>query len=437
MAGGKRPRLAPLDDNGADGAPVRPEHRHAEHASPLPRRRHIGLILGILSHVPDLDDSTREDSPPRDLGTGRAHRVRAPKSLQRLGRDGVRYHVELLTVETVEDAETRVAQPHRVPDNRVEHRLDVSLRLADHLENFTRRRLSVERHAEVGVACLQLLEQAHVLDGDDGLVGEGLEQLDLGRHERPRLDARHENRADGVPVAHHGHGEQAPEPAGQRDAVRMFAVGQHVLDVDDGSRQDRARGHQRAARLRPHRQHPLECLVRFRWVVVSRLEVHQLAIEPEDCADQPIAQGHGATHDCIEDRLDVGRRAGNDAQDLGGGRLLLEGHAQVGVARLQLLEQPHVLDGDDGLVGEGLEQLDLLVRERPGLDSIDRDRPDRATLTQHRHRQHAPDSHDTNPLVSPVLRILAHVGYVNRWSERESLARSRCPGWGEQGRFRA
>ena len=28
----------------------------------------------------------------------------------------------------------------------------------------------------------------------------------------------------------------------------------------------------------------------------------------------------------------------------------------------QLLEQPHVLDGDDGLVGEGLEQRDLLVR---------------------------------------------------------------------------
>ena len=34
---------------------------------------------------------------------------------------------------------------------------------------------------------------------------------------------------------------------------------------------------------------------------------------------------------------------------------------QLAVARLQLGEQPHVLDGDDGLVGEGLEQLDLLV----------------------------------------------------------------------------
>ena len=28
-------------------------------------------------------------------------------------------------------------------------------------------------------------------------------------------------------------------------------------------------------------------------------------------------------------------------------------------AFLEFLEQPHVLDGDDGLVGEGFEQLDL------------------------------------------------------------------------------
>ena len=30
-------------------------------------------------------------------------------------------------------------------------------------------------------------------------------------------------------------------------------------------------------------------------------------------------------------------------------------------ARLHLLEQPRILDGDDGLVGEGLHQFDLLA----------------------------------------------------------------------------
>ena len=50
-------------------------------------------------------------------------------------------------------------------------------------------------------------------------------------------------------------------------------------------------------------------------------------------------------------------------QDLGGGGLLLQRLGQVGIALLQLLEQPHVLDGDDRLVGERLDQRDLLVRE--------------------------------------------------------------------------
>ena len=42
---------------------------------------------------------------------------------------------------------------------------------------------------------------------------------------------------------------------------------------------------------------------------------------------------------------------------------------EVAVARLHLLEQPRVLDGDDGLVGEGLDKLDLLVGETDGPSS--------------------------------------------------------------------
>ena len=35
-------------------------------------------------------------------------------------------------------------------------------------------------------------------------------------------------------------------------------------------------------------------------------------------------------------------------------------------ARLHLLEQPHILDGDHRLVGEGLQQLDLARGKIPG-----------------------------------------------------------------------
>ena len=47
-------------------------------------------------------------------------------------------------------------------------------------------------------------------------------------------------------------------------------------------------------------------------------------------------------------------------QHLRGRGLLLQRLAQIARARLHLVEQPHVLDRDHRLVGEGRDQLDLL-----------------------------------------------------------------------------
>ena len=68
-----------------------------------------------------------------------------------------------------------------------------------------------------------------------------------------------------------------------------------------------------------------------------------------------------ALDDGVEHRLHVGRRAADDAEHLGRCRLMLQGLAQFCVALLQFFEQPHVLDGDDGLIGEGFEKLDLFI----------------------------------------------------------------------------
>ena len=54
-------------------------------------------------------------------------------------------------------------------------------------------------------------------------------------------------------------------------------------------------------------------------------------------------------------------------------------------ARLHLVEQPHVLDRDHRLVGEGRDQLDLLVGERPHLGARQHDHADRNALAQERH----------------------------------------------------
>ena len=95
-------------------------------------------------------------------------------------------------------------------------------------------------------------------------------------------------------------------------------------------------------------------------------EEEPVAVLVPDGRVERLAQASGALRHGVEHGLDVGRRARDDAQDLAGRGLLLQGLGEVVVARLQLREQPHVLDRDDGLVGEGLQQLDLLVGERPG-----------------------------------------------------------------------
>ena len=54
-------------------------------------------------------------------------------------------------------------------------------------------------------------------------------------------------------------------------------------------------------------------------------------------------------------------------EHLRGRGLLLQRLGELARARLHLVEQPRVLDRDHGLVGEGLDQLDLLVGKGPHL----------------------------------------------------------------------
>ena len=65
-----------------------------------------------------------------------------------------------------------------------------------------------------------------------------------------------------------------------------------------------------------------------------------------------LAEPRGIFGDRIKHRLNIRRRAGDDTQDLARRRLLLQ-------RLLEFLEQPHVLDGDHRLVGEGFKKLDL------------------------------------------------------------------------------
>src|SRR5262249_60794809 len=110
-----------------------------------------------------------------------------------------------------------------------------------------------------------------------------------------------------------------------------------------------------------------------------------IAAREEDLAVNGLAQPGRAFENGVEYGLDVRRRARDDAQDLSSGGLLCEAVRQLLIALLQLREQAHVLDGDHGLVREGLEECDLLIGERRDLGAPELDGADGHAFAQEWH----------------------------------------------------
>jgi hypothetical protein len=81
-------------------------------------------------------------------------------------------------IEPEQHSKIGFADAHRVCQHRLEDRLKLARRSADHLENLRRRRLLLKRFGEIVGAPAQFVVQAHVFDGDDGLVSKILNQLD-------------------------------------------------------------------------------------------------------------------------------------------------------------------------------------------------------------------------------------------------------------------
>ena len=86
-----------------------------------------------------------------------------------------------------------------------------------------------------------------------------------------------------------------------------------------------------------------------------------------------------------EHRLQLAGRTADDLEHLGGRGLLLQRLGEIVGALAQLVEQPRVLDGDHGLRGEVLDQLDLLVGERAYLLTIDDEGAYQRDFLEHRH----------------------------------------------------
>ena len=95
------------------------------------------------------------------------------------------------------------------------------------------------------------------------------------------------------------------------------------------------------------------------------------------------------------------------------GPQVLQRLRQFAGAGLHALEQPHVLDRDRRLVGEGRDQLDLLVGERPHLVTRQGQNADRVALAQHRNAEDGAKAAQLLRLDKCVFRVRLHVGNMH------------------------
>src|SRR5262245_14164768 len=77
---------------------------------------------------------------------------------------------------------------------------------------------------------------------------------------------------------------------------------------------------------------------------------------------------------------------------------------------LQLLEQPHVLDGNDRLIGKRLEQRDLTIREGARRRAGDAEAPDRDPITDQWHAETASEPAYPCKLTDPAGQLGLSVG---------------------------
>src|SRR5262245_61960134 len=87
----------------------------------------------------------------------------------------------------------------------IQHRLYIRRRTSDDAQNFTSGSLLLQRF-------LEFVKQPNVLDSDHGLVGEGLEQLDLHRSKGAHLHAPCVQRANDFTLLSKWGGQEGAEP---------------------------------------------------------------------------------------------------------------------------------------------------------------------------------------------------------------------------------
>ena len=186
-----------------------------------------------------------------------------------------------------------------------------------------------------------------------------------------------------------------------------------LLDVGDLHRLSAHPGPANRPLAEPDRRRPHDLQV-LRRDAVRGPQVKTLRGLLELVHDPAVAAGEldRAGDDRLEHGLEVERGADGLA-DLAEGLELADRARQLAGPRFQLLEEADVLDGDHRLLGEGLEERDLALREPARRRPPDRQPSDRVTFAQHRHGENAAKAASLRLRRDPVVGFLENIRDVH------------------------
>src|SRR5215468_8142883 len=186
------------------------------------------------------------------------------------------------------------AYPHRIGGDRIEHGLEIRRYATDDSQDLARGRLLFQRLRHLGVSTsqrpillLKFGEQPDILDRDDCLVRKGLKERDLFVRERPWRGASDRNDADGNALSQHGDAESASiADRAAQGWILELRVEIGIWYVDDRAIENCPRCSKGSGWSRW--EYALCRLKRLGGVVVLRDLMHQLAVEPEERAEESV-----------------------------------------------------------------------------------------------------------------------------------------------------
>src|SRR5262245_38454364 len=261
-------------------------------------------------------------------------------------------------------------------------------------------RLVLTGDLELPALLRDFFEESRVLERNCRLVGEALHQPDDRRIELARLASTQDERTEWLLRAEQRDNEVGPKPSFKHGVTQLVAG-------------------------------PLQKVGNLNWLSLG----NDLAEAPFACRDIHLAQpcndlfvepgrlakfkpggllaivierpGIGTRKmdrmidDGLQHDLEIERRAYRSTN-------LAQGY-EIAIAGLQLPKQPHVLDGDDGLVSEGGDELNLLVGKRPHGLPLQDHHADRRTFSEQWNSQHRALAADFGDLRHLVFGIAQNV----------------------------